>query len=713
MEKFKCRIDSVRFHNEENGFTILACIDPVTLKTITVKCNGMAYPSKGIMIEVEGEWFVDKYYGEQFVVSSYTTEMPTTKSSIKEYLSSGLFKGIGAKFAEKIVNKFGTDTINLIQSKSPLLYEVKGIGQKKIDALFEEWDKHEEIRNVMEYLLPYNFSTNLIIKIYKKYGKDTIAIVKENPYRLISDIEGIGFKKADDIAIKLGFDRKGYHRCAYAMQYAINTASEDGDCYLPYNEALVQTANLISVPVGIIANHFNKMVEDKFVILDDNNDVYHPFIYYCENKVADFFKEKLRDCYNLCEIKNSIYDKEIESIEKEIGIEYNEEQKRAIKSCLVNKLTIVTGGPGTGKTTVTLGIIKALSKHNMNIIGGAPTGKAAKRMAEVTGLDAKTIHRLLQYNPNDGFRVNGENPFYEDVIIIDEMSMVNITLMHYLCDAIPENMKVVLIGDVDQLPCIGAGNVLKDIIEIPNSPVVRLNEIFRQAQDSCIIRNAHLINKGKNFEITNAKGDDFFFIQEDSAEGIATTVYNLIMERLPKSYGIKPTDIQLLTPMRINNLGSIIFNNGLQERINHNFQGIKHGDYVFKKDDIVMQIKNNYDKEIFNGDTGVVKYVDIDNKTLTVDFDGQEIDYDSHDLDELMLAYACTIHKSQGSEYPIVVIPIHGNQRVMLQRNLIYTAITRAKKLCVIVGDINAFGYAIRNNETIKRRTKLTEKICA
>lgn len=706
MEGIVCTVDSVRYHDEVSGFTIMTCIENKSGKTITMKCNSMAYPSEGITIVANGEWINDRNYGEQFVINTYRTELPTSSGAIEQYLSSGLFKGIGVKLAKKIVDKFGKETITIISNKDKALLTVHGVSPKKAQVIWDEWDKHEDLRNLMDYLQPYNFTSKLIIKIYKAYGEQSISKITENPYNLILDIDGIGFKKADDIALKMGFDREGFPRCAFGMRHCLQEAADEGNCYCDKSDIILETSRLLNVSIDIINNYIERMIRESF-ICDVESKIYLPYILDAEKNVANVLRNKIFASVPIDEISSFIYDKEIDKIQETLGIEYNDMQRRAIKSAIVNQITVLTGGPGTGKTTVTKGIIEALRNHSYTILGGAPTGKAAKRMSEVTGLNAMTIHRLLQYNPQMGYQKNKDNPFWEDVLIIDEMSMVNITLMSHLCDAISERTRIILIGDMDQLPCIGPGNILRDVIETNGVPVVKLTEIFRQAQDSDIIKNAHKINHGEMPICSNSKTSDFFFIPKYNERDISDTVYELITERLPKAYGIKSQDIQLLTPMRINGLGAIQFNKGLQARINPSKTELKYGDTIYRLGDNVMQIKNNYEKGVFNGDTGIITDIDNEERIITVKIDDESYEYDAAEFDELMLSYACTIHKSQGSEYPIVVIPIHKSQYIMLQRNLIYTAITRTKKICVIVGEPESFAHAIRNNKIVKRRTNL------
>jgi exodeoxyribonuclease V alpha subunit len=583
--------------------------------------------------------------------------------------------------------------------------------------------------SVIPELLGMGITINLAIKIFKKYGQQTVERIHENPYQLIYDIEGIGFLKSDDIAKKIGFDLTSIERCRGGVYYIMSMDAEDGNTYMLKDNLIKKCIELMNVDSVKLNMAIFQMVEDGIIIHEDGK--YFLSVYYkAEKLIADRLQIMSRIFVPSPNIEQTI-----EEIEREYNIEYEYEQKEAIKTALSSNVMILTGGPGTGKTTVTRGIIYALEKMGLKVkcaaptgkttvtrgiiyalekMGlkvkcAAPTGKAADRMSEATGHFSETIHRLLEYNPEFGYAKCEESPINADVVIIDEMSMVNVLLMKNLIRALQYKTKFILIGDIDQLPCIGAGNILKDIIRSNKIPVINLVKIFRQAQESKIVTTAHSINKSIMSDLTNKITDDLFFMKLYNEEIIGNTVIDLVTNRLPKKYNVRPSDIQVLTPMKITSLGSEVLNEKLQFIINPIGDYIQYGNTIFRMGDKVMQIKNNYDNGVFNGDTGYITDVNTEDKTISVTFKNNTILYQKTELDELMLAYSCTIHKSQGSEYDIVVIPIFRSQKRMLQRNLLYTAITRAKKLCILVGDDKMFEYAVNNIEVDNRLTSLKD----
>ena len=626
---------------------------------------------------------------------------------IEKYLGSGLVKGIGPKFAKLIVGHFGTDTIEVIETDIERLYEVPGISKKRVEKIRESWEKQKDIKNVMLFLQGFGVSTAYAAKIYRQYGKESIDNVKENPYRLADDIWGIGFKTADGIARKMGYEMNDERRLRSGLIYTLNQLADEGHCYAEEEQLIATAKQLLEADEECIRTAMTHAIETEDLMLD-GTAIYLPPFYYAECGTAN----RLNTLVHTKEA-GSIFTArfDLAKLQRETGIEYDEVQVEAIRQAIASKVMVLTGGPGTGKTTTTKAIIAALQSAGMRILLAAPTGRAAKRMSEATGMEAKTIHRLLEYNPQDGYKRNDENPLEGDALIVDECSMIDIILMNNLTKALPTTMRLVLVGDIDQLPSVGAGNVLRDIIDSGVIPVVRLTRIFRQAQSSRIVMSAHAINRGCFPDISNGQHTDFFFMKQEEPEKVAETIVSLVRDRLPKAYRQPNANIQVLTPMQRGVVGAANLNVALQQALNHNTAALVRGGYTFKEGDRVMQLRNNYDKDVYNGDLGYVRSVDMEERTLTVDFDGQMVEYEASELDELTLAYATTIHKSQGSEYPIVVMPVLMTHYVMLQRNLIYTGITRAKKICVLVGQTKALAYAIHNMKVLKRNTRLKERL--
>ena len=629
-----------------------------------------------------------------------------TVYGIEKYLGSGLVKGIGPRFARAIVQRFGTETIDIIETEIERLYEVPNIGRKRVAKIRESWEKQKDIKNVMLFLQGYGVSTAYAAKIYREYGKESIDKVRENPYRLADDIWGIGFKTADGIAAKMGYGKEDPRRCRSGILYTLGQLSDEGHVYAG-EEQLVKTAGqLLEAGETAIRDTLAGMLQAEDLILD-KDAIYLPPFYHAECGTS----RRLRDLAQ--STGRSLFDGLFDpsSLTAETGIEYDEVQLAAIRQAVTSKVMVLTGGPGTGKTTTTQGIIAALKKAGLRVLLAAPTGRAAKRMSEATGMEAKTIHRLLEYNPQDGYKRNDENPLEGDALIVDECSMIDILLMNNLLKAVPVGMRLVFVGDIDQLPSVGAGNVLRDIIDSQRIPVVRLVRIFRQAQKSRIVMNAHTINQGRFPDTSNGRDTDFFFMREDDPERAAETIVRLVKERLPRAYRESPDRIQVLTPMQRGVVGAANLNLLLQQALNPSGPSLNRGGYTYRQGDRVMQQRNNYDKDVFNGDLGYIREVDTEERTLKVDFDGKWAEYDVTELDELTLAYATTIHKAQGSEYPIVVMPVLMTHFVMLQRNLIYTGITRAKKICVLIGAMKALAYAVRDMSVLKRNTSLRERL--
>lgn len=701
----RCVVERITYQNPENGYSVLKVKVKGYNDLVTLVGNLLEVPVGSVLL-CRGEWKVDKRYGSQFVAATWEETMPATVYGIEKYLGSGLVKGIGPRFARAIVQRFGTETIDIIETEIERLYEVPNIGRKRVAKIRESWEKQKDIKNVMLFLQGYGVSTAYAAKIYREYGKESIDKVRENPYRLADDIWGIGFKTADGIAAKMGYEKEDPRRCRSGILYTLGQLSDEGHVYAG-EEQLVKTAGqLLEAGETAIRDTLAGMLQAEDLILD-KDAIYLPPFYHAECGTS----RRLRDLAE--STGRSLFDGLFDpsSLTAETGIEYDEVQLAAIRQAVTSKVMVLTGGPGTGKTTTTQGIIAALKKAGLRVLLAAPTGRAAKRMSEATGMEAKTIHRLLEYNPQDGYKRNDENPLEGDALIVDECSMIDILLMNNLLKAVPVGMRLVFVGDIDQLPSVGAGNVLRDIIDSQRIPVVRLVRIFRQAQKSRIVMNAHTINQGRFPDTSNGRDTDFFFMREDDPERAAETIVRLVKERLPRAYRESPDRIQVLTPMQRGVVGAANLNLLLQQALNPSGPSLNRGGYTYRQGDRVMQQRNNYDKDVFNGDLGYIREVNTEERTLKVDFDGKWAEYDVTELDELTLAYATTIHKAQGSEYPIVVMPVLMTHFVMLQRNLIYTGITRAKKICVLLGAAKALAYAVRNVSVLKRNTRLKERL--
>lgn len=705
MLKLRCVVERITYQNPENGYSVMKVKVKGYNDLVTLVGNLLEVPAGSVLL-CEGDWKVDKRYGSQFVCQSWEEVMPATVYGIEKYLGSGLVKGIGPKFAQLIVKQFGLDTIEVIETDIERLYEVSGIGKKRVEKIRESWEKQKDIKNVMLFLQGYGVSTAYAAKIYRQYGKESIDKVKENPYRLADDIWGIGFKTADGIAGKMGYEKNDQRRCKSGIIYTLNQLANEGHVYAEEEQLVKAALELLEADEASIREALTNMAQTEDLKIE-NEAIYLPPFYFAEVGTSNRLLALLRKS------EDELFTKQcdIVSLSKETGIEYDEVQLQAIEEAVRSKVMVLTGGPGTGKTTTTQGIIAALKHMGLRILLAAPTGRAAKRMSEATGMEAKTIHRLLEFNPKDGYKRNDENPLESDVLIVDECSMIDIILMNNLMKAIPSSMRLILVGDIDQLPSVGAGNVLRDIIDSEKIPVIRLTRIFRQAQSSRIVMSAHAINQGRFPDTSNGQTTDFFFIQQEDPEKVAEDIVNLVKTRLPKAYNQKVSNIQVLTPMQRGVVGAANLNMALQNALNPSSLALNRGGYSFRQGDRVMQLRNNYDKDVFNGDLGYVEKVDLEEHTLFVNFEDRLVEYEASELDELTLAYATTIHKSQGSEYPIVVMPVLMTHYVMLQRNLIYTGITRAKKICVLIGTKKALSFAIRNMSVLKRNTKLKERL--
>ena len=728
--KIRGVVERITYQNPENGYTVLKCAVKSYKELVTV-IGSLLDVNVGSVLLIYGNWKVDSRYGRQFAAESWEETLPATVFGIEKYLGSGLIKGVGPKYAKKIVAQFGTETLEVIETDISRLQEVDGIGKKRIKMIRDSWERQKEIKNVMLFLQDHGVSTSFAAKIYRQYGNESLDKMKENPFQMADDIWGIGFKTADGIAQKLGFAKEAYVRLRSGIMYTLSNLADEGHVFAYQKQLIAKAAELLEAEESSIVMTLDQMIMDKDLIcetVDYNTDqaemkaIYLPAFYYAEAGVAGKLKRLAqapaadRLWHALMDARqktgNESLSIDVSKIQEKVHMEYDEIQADAIRKAAVSKVMVLTGGPGTGKTTTTQGIIAAYRSFGLKILLAAPTGRAAKRMTEATGLEAKTIHRLLECKPPEGYQKNEDNPLEGDVLIIDECSMIDMILMNALLKAIPEGMRLILVGDIDQLPSVGAGNVLRDIIDSGVFPVVRLTRIFRQAQSSRIIMNAHAINEGKFPDISNGKNTDFFYIEKEDPEEAVQEIVRLVKNNLQRYYKTPWNHIQVLTPMQKGIVGAANLNLALQEALNPQGDGLRRGGYLFRAGDKVMQIRNNYEKDIFNGDIGTVESVDLQERMLKVNFDQHIIEYEASELDELVHAYATTIHKAQGSEYPIVVMPVLMNHYVMLQRNLIYTGITRAKKVLVIVGTRKALSYAVRNVTVTKRNTFLKERLC-
>ena len=727
--KIRGVVERITYQNPENGYTVLKCAVKSYKELVTV-IGSLLDVNVGSVLLIYGNWKVDSRYGRQFAAESWEETLPATVFGIEKYLGSGLIKGVGPKYAKKIVAQFGIETLEVIETDISRLQEVDGIGKKRIQMIRDSWERQKEIKNVMLFLQDHGVSTSFAAKIYRQYGNESLDKMKENPFQMADDIWGIGFKTADGIAQKLGFAKEAYVRLRSGIMYTLSNLADEGHVFAYQEQLIAKAAELLEAEESSIVMTLDQMIADKDLIcetVDYKTDqaemkaIYLPAFYYAEAGVAGKLKRLAQSpatdrlWHALMDARqktgNESLSIDVGKIQEKVDMKYDEIQADAIRKAAVSKVMVLTGGPGTGKTTTTQGIIAAYRSFGLKILLAAPTGRAAKRMTEATGLEAKTIHRLLECKPPEGYQKNEDNPLDGDVLIIDECSMIDMILMNALLKAIPEGMSLILVGDIDQLPSVGAGNVLRDIIDSGVFPVVRLTRIFRQAQSSRIIMNAHAINEGKFPDISNGKNTDFFYIEKEDPEEAVQEIVRLVKNNLPRYYKTPWNHIQVLTPMQKGIVGAANLNLALQEALNPQGDGLRRGGYLFRTGDKVMQIRNNYEKEIFNGDIGTVECVNLQERTLKVNFDQHIIEYEASELDELVHAYATTIHKAQGSEYPIVVMPVLMNHYVMLQRNLIYTGITRAKKVLVIVGTRKALSYAVRNVTVTKRNTFLKERL--
>ncbi len=722
MARIQGQIERITYHNEDNGYSVLKLQVPGCHDLVTAVGSFVSI-TPGETLSLEGEWTDHPRFGRQFKVERYETTAPATLVGITKYLGSGLIKGIGPVTAKRIVERFGDQTLEVIEHEVERLQEIEGVGPYRVKQIRQAWEDQKEIREVMLFLRSHDVSAAYAVKIYKRYGSNSLRVLKENPYQLAMDISGIGFKTADRIAGRLGFPPDSPLRAEAGLLYMLFKMAEAGHVCVPEQYLLDQTAAELEIERPSLEEGLRRLEENHRVVrqplegevaawFGDHIAVYVRGFHQAETQISRRLKQRIRTP----SMKRGInVDQAMDWLRARVPFKLAPLQEEAVRKALVEQQIIITGGPGTGKTTLIQAISTLYREMKGRVCLAAPTGRAAKRLHEATGQAAATIHRLLEFSPQEGgFKRNEKNPLKADLVIIDEASMIDCTLMHHFLKAVPVHATLVMVGDVDQLPSVGAGNVLQDLIDSERIAVVRLTEIFRQARRSRIVVNAHRIREGQ-FPITQDRaGDlaDFYFIEKEDPEQAVGIVLKLCQERIPARFKLDPVeDIQVLAPMNRGAVGTQRLNAELQEVLNPQKVVLERGGRVFRLHDKVMQVRNNYDKGVFNGDLGRIRKIDLENQELQVLTDERVVAYDFSELDELMLAYAVTVHKAQGSEYPAVVIPLLMQHYVMLQRNLLYTAVTRGRKLVVVVGSKRALGLAVRNNRTQQRYSLLKARL--
>ena len=721
------QIEHITFTNPENGYTIARVTVPGRLEPVTV-VGKLISPVPGETFRMTGVWVQHPVYGRQFRFDSYERTAPATVEGIEKYLGSGMIKGLGPVMARRIVDRFGKDTLNIIDTAIQRLAEVDGIGQVRIETIRSAWQDQKDIREVMVFLQGHGVSSGFAGRIFRRYGRRATAVVTENPYRLATDVQGIGFKTADKIAAKLGFAPDSALRVTAGVLYELEKLSDDGHVFFPYEALTAQCRETLSVGKEAVAEAIAELARREAVVVEDLNKggepsssdsraVYLKAYHVCETGIArriGLLSAAPKSCRPIQ------IDRALQWVQQRLVIELAADQVAAVRAALSEKVLVVTGGPGTGKTTIVNAVLQIFAKAGAAALLAAPTGRAAKRLSETCGREAVTIHRLLEYTmAKGGFLRDERNPLTCDLLVVDEASMIDTVLMHHLLKAVPAGATLILVGDVHQLPSVGPGTVLKDIIDSDAAAVVELTEIFRQASQSRIVVNAHRINSGELPDLQahdrpETSATDFYFIQQPDPERVVEIIVELIQSRIPRRFGFDPlSDIQVLTPMHRGLVGTANLNRRLQDALNPGQDLVARGDQHFRVRDKVMQIRNNYEKEVFNGDIGAISRIDSFSRQVIVSFDGREVAYDSGELEEIVPAYAISVHKSQGSEYPAVVIPVLTQHFLLLQRNLIYTAVTRGRKLVVMIGTTKALAIAVKNDRPQHRHTHLVKRLAA
>jgi exodeoxyribonuclease V alpha subunit len=707
-------LERITYANEENAWSVVKVAVQGKRDPITVVGNLLGV-QPGESLRVTGTWVTDRKYGRQFRARTYTTITPATVMGIEKYLGSGMVKGVGPVMAKRLVDHFGIETLDVIDAESERLIEVEGIGPKRSSKIEEAWASQKQIREVMVFLQSHGVSTLLAVKIFKQYGPRAIAVVKENPYRLALDVYGIGFKTADKIAGNLGISPTSPRRAEAGVLHVLGGFADQGHVYYPRDRLIASAGEVLEIDTAVIEQAINDLTSSEHLVVEslgqDGEAVFLKSLHAAESGAAAVLCDLLSTEPTGVRID---IERAIAWTEGQQDLTLAPEQREAIRQAVTSKVLVITGGPGTGKTTLVNSIIQILEKKGLRILLAAPTGRAAKRMSETTGREAKTIHRLLEFSPKGMvFERDRNNPLEADILVLDEASMIDTVLAYHVLKAIPPAAQLILVGDVDQLPSVGPGSVLKEIIASSAVSTVTLSQIFRQAEQSRIVVNAHRINRG---EMPSWGGkderSDFYFLERNEPEEVLATIKELVASRIPKGLGFDAIeDVQVLTPMHRGLLGAANLNTELQALLNPSGATLTRGNRTLRVNDKVMQIRNNYDLDVFNGDIGRVDKIDTVNQEVAVSLDGRTVKYEYSDLDELVLAYACSIHKAQGSEYPCVVIPLHTQHYVLLQRNLLYTGVTRGRKMVIVVGSRKALAIAVKNARTAARFTRLCSRL--
>ncbi len=714
MESFEGTVEQIVYYNPDNGYTVcrFALEDGQTLTVV-----GSFPPlSAGEVLRVSGKWEVNPKFGRQFRVESYIPVLPSSVKGIEKFLSSGLVRGIGPVLARRIVKKFGVQTIEVISKNAEAILEVEGVGAAKLQEIKKSWAENQHIRDLIIFLQEHSVSTTIATKVYKQYGEKSFQVLRSNPYQLCQDIWGIGFKTADQIALKLGMDPASIERVKAFILYLLEKDAEQGHVFSYQDDLERSCREELEIEGDKTRFAAAELVRTRLVVAEKTNGrtaIYLPYLYEAQDGVA---RAVLDFSSLLSPATSADLDGIIAGVERDLGLEFSSRQKQAIKECFERQIMVITGGPGTGKTTIIRAVVAVFDSLGQGVLLAAPTGRAAKRLSDATRREAKTIHRTLEYNPKQGrFKRNERHPLQGDALVVDEFSMVDLPLMSALVKAVPRGMRLIIVGDKDQLPSVGPGNLLNDIIESGKVGVVRLDEIFRQERDSLIVQNAHRINQGERliYPARDDKESDFYFVHHEDEEKSFKTIMSLCCYGVPKKLGLPALSpqIQVISPMYRGKCGVDNLNLQLQARLNPHHDGLKLGNREFRVRDKIMQVRNNYEKDVFNGDIGLIVHVDKQRFRLIADFDGREIGVEKDELNDITHAFAVSVHKSQGSEYQAVVMPLMTMHFIMLQRNLFYTALTRAKKLSIIVGSYKALHIAIKNDKPVKRNGLLKEKL--
>ena len=714
MEKLDGQIERVVFRNEENGFCVLRVKVRGHRELVTVT-GTTSTVNRGEWLAADGEWLQDPRHGRQFKAEKMRMSQPDTLEGIEKYLASGMVKGIGKEYAKRLVETFGRDVFDVIENSSGKLQKVAGIGRQRRDNIRKAWNEQKNVRQIMSFLFSHGISTTRAFRIHKIYGDKAIELIQRDPYCLARDIRGIGFVIADQIAMKLGIARDSDLRARAGLEYVLGELTAGGHCAYVRNDLLSRTAQLLEIDLTVIERAMDYSLEYKRLIQRTDEEgrelIYLPKLYFAEIELARRLLQLARGPHPCPGID---FDRALAWVQEKTGIALAGAQRDALRKAVESKVMVITGGPGVGKTTLVNSILLVLKAKKMRVSLCAPTGRAAKRITETTGMEAKTIHRMLQYNPGTGgFVHSADHPLECDVLIVDESSMIDVVLAAQLIDAVPLHAAVVIVGDADQLPSVGPGRVLQDIIQAGTVPVGHLNEVFRQAATSRIVTNAHRINRGEMPDFPQeGEGGDCYFVESDDPEKALKLLGKLVTKSIPQRFHFNPLEeIQILTPMQKGELGARNLNHTLQQLLNPQGEAVERFGMIFRVGDKVMQTENDYDKDVYNGDIGRIARIDEEANELVVNYDGNSVTYDYRELDELTLSYAITIHKSQGSEYPCVVIPLHTQHYVLLQRSLLYTAVTRAKKLVVILGTKKALNLAVGRSESRERITTLASRL--